>query len=347
MKKKTSKFVLALMSIVFLRTVDAIASSAEADGLLTFSGLIETEMSIGNDFNGDNFSEFNIATVELGLEAKLYESLAGHILVKYEGEEDDIFLDEAYIQLGPNEKYPFILSAGKGYMPFGNFETNMIQDPLTLEIGEVSDTGLTLSYEKNGIYGIVFGYNGLKESGEDELINGFGLAAGFSYETDDKSLEIGVSWINNLADSSTITDALAEKGFDTVNNQVNGLSGHILTTIGSFTLIGEYLTALDDFGSTEIVLGSDGAKPQTWNTELSYSTNLFAKEAVFALGYQKTDGAVELGLPESRIICLASFSILDGTTIGFEYFQDEDYSQKNGGTGNKSETFTLQLSNEF
>ncbi len=315
---------------------------------VTLFGLIEGEAVFGEDFEGNSFSEFNVATVELGFDVQMSEWAVGHILAMYEGgDDDDLFIDEANIWLGNYEKYPLLLTAGKFYMPFGNFETNMIQDPLTLEIGEINDYGAAIGIEHSGLYGAVFGYNGLKETGSSETISGFGLMAGYTYEYEEMTLETGISWVNNIADSGGISDALDANGFDTVIDHVGGLSVNILGSYGPFSLLGEYTTSLDSFAPIEIGFDGSGAEPKAWSVEFGYSTELFGKESVFAIGYQGTDEALELGLPESRIIGTASFVILNGTTVSFEYFHDEDYSLADGGTGENAGTFTTQLAYEF
>ncbi len=315
---------------------------------VTLFGLIEGEVVFGEDFEGSNFSEFNVATVELGFDVQMSEWAVGHILAKYEGgDDDDLFIDEANIWLGNYEKYPLLLTAGKFYMPFGNFETNMIQDPLTLEIGEINDYGAAIGLEHSGFYGAVFGYNGLKETESSETISGFGLMAGYTYEHEEMALETGISWVNNIADAGSISDALDANGFDTVIDQVSGLSVNILGSYGPFSLLGEYTTSLDSFAPSEIGFDGNGAEPKAWNVEFGYATELLGKESVFAIGYQGTDEALELGLPEIRIIGTASFVILNGTTVSFEYFYDKDYSLTDGGTGESAGTFTTQLAYEF
>ncbi len=311
---------------------------------VTLSGTIEGEAVYGEDFEGNSLSEFNVATVELGFDAQVTEWALGHILAIYEGgDEDELFIDEATIELGNYEQLPVVMTAGKFYMPFGMFETNLIQDPLTLEIGEISDAGVAIGVEKAGFYGAVYGYNGIDTTGNSDEINGFGLMAGYSLTIEDFSLETAVSWVSNIADSGGISDALE----DTIEDEVSGVSVNLLAAYGPFSFIVEYTSALESFESTEISFEASGAKPMAWNLELGYSTEIVGKETVFAVGYQGTGESVELGLPESRLAGAASFVIFNGTTISFEYLYDEDYDVSEGGTGETASTFTTQLAYEF
>ncbi len=315
---------------------------------VTLSGTIEGEAVFGEDFEGNSLSEFNVATVELGFDAQMTEWVLGHILAIYEGgDEDELFIDEATIELGNYEKLPVVMTAGQFYMPFGTFETNLIQDPLTLAIGEISDAGVAIGVEQAGFFGAVYGYNGIGTTGNSDEINGFGLMAGYSLTIEDFSLETAVSWVSNIADSGGISDALDEKGVGTIEDEVSGVSVNLLAVYGSFSFIVEYTSALESFESTEISFEASGAKLMAWNLELGYSTEIVGKETIFAIGYQGTGESVELGLPKSRLAGAASFVIFNGTTISFEYFYDEDYDVFEGGTGETASTFTTQLAYEF
>ena len=102
------------------------------------SGLVEVEVaswSVDDKgfFEDDDGSDISLATVEVGIDAQISEWSSAHVLLLYEeGEEDDhVIIDEGTITLGNMDKFPLYLSAGKMYVPFGSFETNMISDPLT------------------------------------------------------------------------------------------------------------------------------------------------------------------------------------------------------------------------
>lgn len=315
---------------------------------VTLFGLIETEAVFGEDFENNTSSEFNVGTVELGFDAQMTEWVTGHIRAMYEGgEEDDLTIDSASIWLGNFEKYPFLMKAGKFYMPYGNFETNMVQDSLTLEIGEINATGMGACFERGGFTGVFYGYKGMNEIDSSDTIGGFGVKAGYRYEQDEISVDGGIGWVNNIADSGGISDFFDENDLAEIENLVPGISAYLIAGYGPFSFIGEYIEALDPFEDTEIPFDDHGAEPEAWNTEFAYTTHLFGKTTSFAIGYQGTREAVNLGLPERRFIGTASMIIFRGTTLALEYFHDNDYDEKDGGTGNSAGTFTTQLSYEF
>jgi hypothetical protein len=104
---------------------------------VTLSGVVEVEAASSEDFAGADTSDITLATVELGLDAEITEWVNAHLLLLWEEDDTEpMDLDEGTITLGNLEKFPLYLTAGKMYVPFGAFESNMISDPLPLELGE-------------------------------------------------------------------------------------------------------------------------------------------------------------------------------------------------------------------
>ncbi len=319
---------------------------------VTLSGLIEGEFAAGDDFEGNNFNEFVLATVELGLDVNVNEWVRGSLLALYEGgeEDDHIIIDEGYIEIGNYEKFPLSAAVGKLYVPFGNFETNMIQDPFTLEIGEICDFGMKVGFEAAGMYGGVFAYNGMKDDGGSSVVKGYGAQFGYAFENDSMAIDAGISYVGNIADAGGINDYFNDElGKDTVRDQVDGLGVHAIATFGSAMIVAEYVTALDNFDDAGTFDPETlyTAEPSAWNMELGYEFELVDIHSHFAIGVQGTDEAVELGLPETRYIAAASFEIFPATVLTVEYFYDTDYDLSDGGTDENANTFTTQLAYEF
>ena len=307
---------------------------------VSFSGLIEVEGSASEDFEGINESKFELATVELGFDARANDWASGHVLVLYEeGGDGKVLIDEGYITLGNTEQFPLYLTAGRLYVPFGKFETNMISDPLTLEIAETRETALQVGFAARGIHGSVFAFNGdTNEGGGDSRIEQFGANLGYLLEQEKFSLDIGVSYMNSMGDSDGLSEMLEEENLLDAD-YVDGLGVYAIATIGPVSLIGEYITALDDFD------GSD-SQPMAFNFETGYSFVLAGKESSFGVAYQGTDDLAGM-LPESRILTTLSMTIFPATTFSIEYAHDEDYDENEGGTGESTDTVTGQLAYEF
>lgn len=312
---------------------------------VTLSGVVEVEAAFAEDFEGSDESDITLATVELGLDAEITEMVNAHLLLLWEEDDtESVVVDEGTVTFGNLEKFPLYLTAGKMYVPFGAFESNMISDPLTLELGETRESAAQIGFEASGFYGSFYAFNSdINESGDDDKIKSFGANVGYGLENDSMFLDLGVGWINNLASSDFLTDELPEE----IKDYPAGFTTHLTFGYGPFMLIGEYLGALDAFQEDEIGFNDNGAEPSAWNIEAALTWEIMGKETTFAVGYQETDESLELGLPEERMVASLGVGIFDNTSLALEYLSDEDYSSNDGGTGNDADAATLQLAVEF
>jgi outer membrane murein-binding lipoprotein Lpp len=312
---------------------------------VTLSGLVEVEAFACNGYDGEDESDITLATVELGIDVNLHKFVSGHLLFLWEEDDTEpVDIDEGYIYLGNTEFFPAYLQVGKLYVPFGNFESNMISDPLTLELGETRESAALLGFESHGFYAAAYAFNGdIDEQGDDNEIKCYGLNGGYAFAKDDFNLDVGAGWINNIADSENLKDLLPSE----IEDYVAGWTAHAIVNWKGFSLIGEYLAATDDFENGEMDWKSGGAEPEAWNLEAAYSFDVAGHETVFALAWQGTDEALALELPEDRYMGCLSVGLIDGLTFSLEYAHDEDYSKSDGGTGDNADTVTTQLSLEF
>ena len=267
---------------------------------------------------------------------------SGHLLITYE--DDSLTIDEGLITLGDGETMPVVLDAGLFYVPFGSFETAMLQDPLTLELGEIRAAGVGLEFGFAGLGTAVYAYKGMNEMDVADTV-GVGARLSYEQEFDPVGIAVGVSWVSNIGDSGGITDYVDELGTEGIDDQVGGVGADIMLSFGPVELIGEYIQAIDSF--TELEFAGAVAEPKAWSVEAVYNTAFGNRDATFAVGVQGTVEAVALGLPEQRYIAAASMMFLPDTTLTLEYFHDDDYGVEDGGTGETADVLTTQLRYEF
>ena len=310
---------------------------------VSLSGSIEGDYKLSQGADGANTSEFVLDTVELILEAQITDWASGTIVIDYEGDDDEegFYLDEANITLGKTETFPYYLTAGKLYVPFGYYATNMIQDPLTQQLGEINPKGVILGYEANGITATVFSYNGIDEGDADnDTINGYGASLSYAQEQENMGFNGGIAYVSNLGDSSELSEIVDQN----IANEVPAIALNLGMHYDAFSFIGEYIAALDSFNAN--VLGTNNTpEPKALNLELAYTTSLMDKETVFALGFQTSWEAYNTELPEKRYIGSAAMNVFEGTTIALEYFIDEFYQAQ--GSEDDGYGFTTRLTYEF
>ncbi|MCD4688702.1 MAG: LbtU family siderophore porin [Desulfuromonadaceae bacterium] len=301
---------------------------------ISLSGLIEVEAGYENiDYddpaaNDEDSSDLTLATVELGIDIDFIKHVSGQVLLLWEEDETEpLDVDEAFIRLDGEDVLPLYLQAGKIYVPFGNFETHFISDPNTLELGETRESAAVVGYA-NDLFDLSLGvFNGdLEEEDQDDHIDSFVASGVFTLPEESVpglALATGLSWISNIADSDLLTDTIEDAAEDAavdafIDNKVDGLAAFLIATLNErWTLIAEYVGALDEFDDADPGLG--GLEPKTWNFELGCAVTDALTVAT------KYEGGDDLGdlLPDEQYGIVASYSLFKYTTLALEYLHGE------------------------
>jgi len=319
-------------------------------------GLVEVEANqVNTDFKtpatkDTSESDVDLATVELVVDAKIHQHVDGHVMFKWEA--DTLFVDEGFITVVGTEQVPAYLIAGRQYIPFGNFESHFITDPLTLDLGETNEGAAVAGYRfGSDTYDISVGaFNGKapKANSDSTIANIVASFAGAPV----KWLTFGASYTSNLAAADGLNDNLT-RDFDTdgtndVQRYVGGWSAFATAAFMKFKLIAEYVSALDEFAVGEVfdANGTDTRKkkPSAWNFELSYAIN----EAWEVAGRYETSSDTDEdvgrgnGFAETRWGAVVNWGFFDSTNLALEYLRSsykDDFKTV--------DAFTAQLAIQF
>ena len=324
--------------------VDQLEGEREMPALpegLEFGGLVEVEGVSAEDYAGDETSDIVLATVELGLHAVVSDWVEAKLLFLYEEDETDFGVDEGTITLGNPEASPFSLTAGKMYVPFGNFTTGLVSDPLTLELAETRESVLQVGFENGGAYGSVYAFNGDTNDDGDDTIEHIGGNVGFNVG----GLDAGIGYVSSIGDSDALQDTL--NNANTLQDYVGGVNAYGVYSSNGVTAVAEYVAATEAFDAGELAFNGQGAEPTAFNLEAGYQVTVFGQPAEVAVAYQGTEEALALGLPDTRILAGVSVGLNHRAALSFEWAHDEDYDTDDGGTGEEADTFTAQLAVEF
>ena len=315
---------------------------------IELGGAVEVEAGYSDPDAGNGSSDIVVATAEVGIATQINDWVASEITLLYEEDEGSVDVDVATISIA-NPDRPWFISAGQQYLPFGSYQSNLVSDPLTLEIGETRETAVVAGLESDGFTGGIYAFNGDVDEGGDDEIGSFGLFAGYGRESNGSSFRVNAGYISNIGDSDGLQDSINDNlGGSDFNHQVPGVTLDALFATGPFTFIAEYTAATERFRMNELSFSGNGAQPSAFNIEAGYGFTLAGKEATAAIAYQETNEAVALGLAEKRIAAAISVNIMENTALAFEWAHDDDYSAADGGTGeNGGDRLTAQLAVEF
>lgn len=313
---------------------------------VTISGAIEIEAGFASHDDDSDESDISLATAELGIEATPQDWVTGFMLLSWEDDDDKVIVDEAHITLGATDAIPYYLSAGKIYVPFGTYETMMISDPITLDIGEIVDSAVQIGVEMSGFRAAAYAFNGdVDEAGDDDTIQSYGVSAGYAMETENFSFDLGADWISNILESGVLSDAV--DGVD-LDEYVPGVAVHAILNFGPFSIMGEYVTMTDDAKAVGGAVAVD--ELSAYALEAGYCFDLSGFETTVAIGYQASDtdnaGAYD-DFPESKIMGCVGVALTDNLSVACEYSKAENYSASEGGDDDEIDTFTIQLAFEF
>ena len=312
-------------------------------GKIDLSGCIEVEVGFeDNGVDDEDSSDISLATAEVGLEAAPTDWLTGFVLFSWDDDAEEMIFDEAHVKLGDSDSIPYYIQAGKLYVPFGAYETNMISDPMTQDLGETADTAIQVGINMGGVSAAAYTFNGdIDEIDEDDDISCFGASLAYEYESEAFTLAAGADWINNIFESGGLSEVADDHAG--LVEYVDGYSLHALACMGPVSFMAEYVAAGDDadFGD-----GTEIDAPAVWALELGYAVDLAGKETIFALAYQASEDAVDI-LPESKILCSVGMAFNDYFSAAVEYASAEDYDTSDGGSGEDVDSLTFQLALEF
>ena len=318
-----------LIAVLMLVLVAAPAMAADVE----VGGALELQL-VNSDDNDVKSQDIVQATVELGFEAKVNNKVDAEVVLLYEEGEypvDILTVDTATVTYQINDAVYF--TGGMTALPFGNFNTYLIADPVTLALGETADTITAVGYSSGGI-GVEFGlFNGdvLESSTTDEKIDKMYLAA--SYKDKGKGITAGASYISDISESDGMQGELATPG--AVDSYVAALALYVVYDSGQIHASGEYITAMGEYEATDLNAGAELA-PKALSISAAYDVD---DKTQVAVGYGGTTDFP--GAPESVLGFAAHYELEDDTTVSGELLSG-DYE----GGGSLS-AITVQLAVEF
>jgi hypothetical protein len=272
---------------------------------LTITGVVEIEASIGEGFDDKSYSDLTVATVEVSMSAELTDKVGAEVIFLYEQDETELDVDVATLSfdqiIGPVD-----LLIGKQYLPFGRFETALVNDTLILELAETNKTAAVFSLEQDGLIVGAHLFDGSVD--RERHVENWGLT--FQYGQDNWAF--GADYISSLAESDGLSGFAEDEGLSLIEEDgaftVSGSLG-----VDVITIVAEYLSSVSDI-KWDTGAGEVETKPSAIQIEVDFNTELSGKEYVFAFAIQESDEAGGY-LSEQRISFGGSTSVYENVGI--------------------------------
>jgi len=296
--------------------------------LFSISGGIElTHYSERADFGNESDSE-----VEFSLDVTVSpDSRFSFIGTLQKDHDEDLEVDQAYLSFDVWDDESLFLMAGRKFLPFGHYKSEMIEDTLPNQLGESSlDAVLEASYWYGGLNlrGFLFKGKSTKTEGEGRHKQGHGLAIGHLTDT----TYVGVNYISNIVES----DAFNPRD---VAKKIPAISLHGDIELGKFQFVGEYMVATRNFSEDDLDESiTTPAKPSALQLEATYH---FDEDRLFGLSYNKSREAEEIDLREKVYGVVYRQSIYRNVSGALEYTKFKDYD------GDRGYAFVAEISWRF
>lgn len=304
---------------------------------LKFSGLLELEASYNKMEGGEESGDLVLATAQLSTEVNLNDHIGGHLILLWEEDDTEpVDIDEAVIILNcPRtllDQTPSF-TGGKMYVPFGTFNSFMVTDPLTLDLGETNNTAALFALEGElwTLKAAIF--NGETDTeGDSDNIDSWVASLEV---TPAEGIAFGASYISDIAgsDNGLVTDQTL------YISSAPGAAAFVSVALGPFGFEGEYVAAIKGFDKEVVTAGEDltGSRPRAWNLELAWMPRERFQLAL------RAEGANDFQNDLTRYGATASYGLFENTVLALEYLRGAAKGPENDLT----HTATAQLAFEF
>ena len=376
MKHPFSKSTVLAVTLACLPAHNAFAVSVSEPQLL-INGVIEIDaFSTSQDVTAES-SDIVLSTAEIDVQARINTQVSADIILLYEEGMSGLDVDEAFLSIQLNEQT--MLTGGKMVVPFGEYASNMLSDPLTLSVvspsdsvsgsesmvvpfgeyasnmlsdpltlslGETTDSALHLLYSSAQWSSAVYLFNGDIE--ENSAIDDDELRIGARLSYNSEGFSAGIDWISSL-DSNALDELVATNTATTeaniVSKTVAAAGFHVSWQWDRLQLHAEHIMATDDFIADDF--GSNvtsTVQPTASTLELGYT---LGNDDIVAISVQQSSDAAFLGFAEQVVQLAYNTTLVDGVALGVEYTASTDYSTAEGGADDDGSQILLRLGAEF
>lgn len=344
-------------------------SADSSDYFLVLSGAIGAQLSVFKPYIGSSLSDLDLTIANITTLFGVGPWITGFLSLDYDNfapynfnppqyapraGNSRLFLDEGFLTLGNLDKKDWYLSVGQMYIPFGQYNSFGVNSPLTSSLFTTLERPVVLGFShSNAANTWEFDARGYIYHGEtatnsnSPVINEWGIGADYFINQPNWNTSIGLGYVSNIADSEGFQlngqNSLACQIFggfafpcgsgSTLKHRVSGFDINGSVTINSYTLLAEYITALDSFALSDLSFDRRGARPQAFDLEGSYGFLFWNKPSSLSLGYAYTRQALALLLPAKQYSITFTTSLWQKTTESLAFQRDYNYGHHSGARG--------------
>lgn len=327
--------------------------------VIELSGEVEPIAFVAKQSPGNTQADTTLSDAELDVYAQADPWVFGFVSFAWNDALDSPYrvsnavttIDKAFVTIGNLSKCPLYSSIGQLYVPFGQYNSYMISDPLTELMGRTKARAIVLGWYPQGDTGLFASTYVFKSDtiDSDKSADG-GANLGYNYAIGNLSGDLGVGAISNIADSQGMQENGAPRsipfsGFsmsnfaENIHSAVPAVDANGTATYGNWNLVGEYIDTTTTFDPNAMTFDDLGARPSAGQVEGAYTFTIHGKPGNFALGYDWTQDGLALLLPKQRYSTTVNYSFWRDTVESLEFRHDINYGVGTTATGANSKVF--------
>jgi hypothetical protein len=325
-----------------LLLVAMLSPAAAPAASFSVSGSAELEWGHTRDYASVSEEGAHLVKAALLVDGTLSNRLSIHASTLYEEGSTPLELDEAWASFALGAERRTSLDIGQVYLGIGQFETFLVADPLTLDLGEEREQAIRVAVSHDNWFGRAYVYDSRRPSRAGSMA--VGADAGLERRADGHLLEMELSVIQNLGGARRLQEWIAP---GVLQADIPAWSTHIGVHRSGWHLLASYLETLKAFDSSELSFNGVGARPRAWQLEIARELSPIEGKWVGAISFQQSREALALEFPQQRWAVGVSATISSHAHLGLEWIVDRDYGTAVGGTGGEAQGLAVKLTAEF
>lgn len=354
----------------FFNQMKSMGYDMPAYPILELSGEVAGQFRQYRLFSGRHGNTLELSDAELDMQALVNDWFLGFMSFAYDATpttsgnrtfNSNLYLDNGFVTLGDFNKIPYYGTIGQFYVPFGQFDSYLITDPINKTLFRTKARAVTLGYQSlstEGPFAAIYAFRGPTRIGDYEpnatsrnpsaYINTFGINAGYNYSIGALSGLIGGSLISNVADSLGMQETggadfggfAASSATQVLRHRVPGYDLRLEIYYTPFAFIGEYSGSMRSFSPLDISFNGHGAKPGAYHLEAVYNFDFFMRPSNLALGYGHSFQSLALNVPAQRASIAFNTVFWKNTLASLEYRHETNYACSDYASGSNGAIFS-------
>ncbi len=268
--------------------------------------------------------------------------------------DNKVTLEQIYGRIANFDAAPVYAQVGKQFIDHGRYETHApvrsMTQVLTETLRTAAQVGFITPAGTGTLHGDVSAFNGplaprsnsAGAGGNNSHDTIYGLAIGYDMPStnDAVGFNANLSYISDMSGVNDVEQAIRNfRGDASRHSRVGEIAADAALTSGPFSVGVDYAKALTSFDINDLATINNGgasfSKAEPWAAGINagFGFNSMGKDQKVTIGYQESNEAAAILLPEHRWIATYNVAAFKNVDLGLQINRDTAYSVSKGQDG--------------